>query len=720
MSKVPRIAIVFTLILAIVAGGLLSAGCGKKQAALQQPTIELYQYLKGSTVDFDDATINQAADAGGEAGFKFGTAKTIYPTVWATNEEAVANQLFPPPYFRGDGVTTKYAMLSSGDQQTVDGTIFATMLSQAEQDVVTNAILGFFNLYDQEVAAAKPLEQNTAYGILAYQVSPDAASAWKTDATAWMAALNAYAAANYGGKTYAQLTYIQRATVDAIVFNNGAGTINPEYAFWRAMVKTSFRNGNASAAYPDVRDAKVTALYPGKTYAGLDCVQRPTVDATVWASLTAAQQAIVNNQVAGLFNLATEQVNGVTSDNMNVYVYALSQVPDAYLVSGNVTVAIGNWLTAVNGTAAGTSENTSFYAELLYGQAQWKGALAYQYFGTDNYSALSTESRAVVDQADSGMMSLSVAQRSAAMPLSSNIIYQTLYYSVSSTAAAGWATDVGAGMDRELAFYKWLAYESFRAGTAATFYPTQVAAKVTALYPSKTYATLTSCEQLAVNAAVWAALGVGEQSYVETSALPGMWGLVQAEMTDAVAMDQTTLAMTLRNAPIIGTETMVINWKKDVDGGMLVKTAFYRWLAKETLLGLKGLGTLIRLGTAEFEFKVTNPNKYEISIDSAQFTWQVNSTAVSATGDKVYAAKVVTPDKVWVPAKSELLLKVVAPIKELDMITWAVMSGKTSTEATQSANDVWSQYQAGTQTWIIAIGTTVSHGTASLTPTYNL
>jgi len=736
MSKVPRIAIVFTLILAIVAGGLLSAGCGKKQAALQQPTIELYQYLKGSTADFDDATINQAADAGGEAGFKFGIAKTIYPTVWATNEEAVANQLFPPPYFRGDGVTTKYDMLSSGDQQTVDGTIFATKLSQAEQDVVTNAILGFFNLYDQEIAAAKALEQNTAYGILAYQVSAAAAAAWKTDATAWMTALNAYAAANYGGKTYAQLTYIERKTVEGIVFANGAGTINPEYAFWRAMVKTSFRNGNASARWPDKRDALTASMYPGKSYSQLDCVQKPTVDGAVWASCNTTEQKAVTNpgdpanpgQIEGLWNLATEQVNGVTSDNMNVYVYALSQVPDAYLVSGNVTVAIGNWLTAVNGTAAGTSENTSFYAELLYGQAQWKGALAYQYFGTDNYSALSTESRAVVDQADSGMMSLSVAQRSAAMALTSNVLYQTLYGSVSSTAAEGWKKDVGAGGDydvgtginRELAFYKWLAYESFRAGTAATFYPTQVAAKVTALYPGKTYATLTSCEQLAVNAAVWAALGTGEQDYVQgsTGALVGMWNLVQAEMTDAVAMDQTYLSMTLRNAA--GDETVVINWKKDVDGGMLVKAAFYRWLAKEALLGLKGLGTLIRLGTAEFQFKVTNPNKYEISIDSAQFTWQVNSTAVSATGDKVYAAKVVTPDKVWVPAKSELLLKVVAPIKELDMITWAVMSGETSTAATQLANDVWSQYQAGTQTWIITIGVKASSEKETQDYTYNL
>ena len=98
--------------------------------------------------------------------------------------------------------------------------------------------------------------------------------------------------------------------------------------------------------------------------------------------------------------------------------------------------------------------------------------------------------------------------------------------------------------------------------------------------------------------------------------MSGLWGKVQAEMTDAIAMDQTSLIRGptgLKAAT--GTETSVINWKKDVDGGMSVKTAYYRWLAKESLLALKGLGTLIRLGTAEFLIKVANPNKYTISID---------------------------------------------------------------------------------------------------------
>ena len=156
--------------------------------------------------------------------------------------------------------------------------------------------------------------------------------------------------------------------------------------------------------------------------------------------------------------------------------------------------------------------------------------------------------------------------------------------------------------------------------------------------------------------------------------ISGLWGKVQAEMTNAIAMDQTTLIRGPKGiADTNKTETAVINWKKDVDGGLSVKTAYYRWMAKEPLLALKGLGTLIRLGTAEFLIKVTNPNKYAISIDLAQYNFQV---AAAKTGDIVDTAKVVAADKVWVPAEGEVLVKVVAPVKQLDMITWAVMAGK--------------------------------------------
>ena len=353
-----RKAIVFTLIVAILAGGLMAAGCGSSsKAALQMPTIELFQYSKGALVDFDETTINSAASA--EANVKYGTAKAIYQSVWAANQENVSNQLFPPPYWKGDGVTTKYAALASGDQTAVDGTIFATKLSAAEQDIVVNAVGGMFATYDEELAAAKPMEQNTAYGILYISFSDNAATAnaWKADATAWMAALNAWAAANKGGKTFAQLTYADRAVATDNVFNKGAGTINPEYAFWRAMAKSSFRNSIASSTNPAVRDNISTTQF-GKAYAELDCIQRPTVDAYVYYSLDAAGKGTVDGTVAFM-----------VTDRATL---------DGVFTAGGMT-----------------------------------------------------------------------------------------------TAKAGFDAEADAGMKLELAFYKWLAYESFRNGTVATFYPTQ-------------------------------------------------------------------------------------------------------------------------------------------------------------------------------------------------------------------------------------------------------
>ena len=65
-------------------------------------------------------------------------------------------------------------------------------------------------------------------------------------------------------------------------------------------------------------------------------------------------------------------------------------------------------------------------------------------------------------------------------------------------------------------------------------------------------------------------------------------------------------------------------------------------------------------------------------------------------------------DKIWVPAEGEVLVKVVAPVKQLDMITWLVMAGKTSVTAMALSGDVWTQYHDGTQTWIIDIDVAVS------------
>ena len=601
MGKLVRITSLAMLILVIVAGATFAA-CSKGQAKLELPTVELYQYLKGTTGDLNDATLNQIAEGGGEPGYKFGTMKYIYPTVFAANKDTVAAAVFGSPYKFGDGVsTTTYAQLTAGDQLAVDGTIFATKLSAAEQNVVMNALTGFFNRQEVDISAAKAMQQNTAYGILYGTVSASAAEAWKTDATAWMAALNAKAAADYSGKTYVQLTYAQKETVKAAVF--AAGTINPEYAFFRAMTKDSFRNGTASAIYTVPRDAIVAAQYPGKTYATLNPIlEGPVVDAMVWAQLDAVGQATVNGAVA--FTL-TDQAS---------LDYALSLV--------------------------------------------------------------------------------------------------------SATSVAGFDAEVAAGTKMDWAFYKWLAYESFRNGTAATFYPTQVAAKVTeakglSLISATTYAACNAYEKIVVNGMVWSVLGLGEQGYVLGLALPGLFGLVQAEMTDAVSLDQTICYLTLYGNV---NATSAEGWKKDVAAGVNQRQAFYRWLAKEGVSAMGAAASLIQLGLQEFYFKIDNPNNYEISLDSLN----INFTVKASTGETVTAAKQSLGEPVWVPAKQAVNLRVLAPVKTMDVITWQVLIGKSTSQAMALAADVWGQIQAGTAKWAVAVEATVSNKKETLTETYNL
>ncbi len=263
MGKFVRVAGLIMLSLAIMAGTAFAA-CSKGQAELKMPTVDLSQYSKGTAVDFDETTINQISESSGELGFKTGTAAAIYPTMYysTAKRDQMAQALFGSVYKIGDGVSpTTYAQLTDGDKLTVDLAIFAG-LSATEQEIVINSVAGFFNRQDIDTSSAESMEQNTAYGILAASVTTAAADAWAADATAWMAALNAYAAANYNGESYAQLTLAEKAAV-----RSAMTIIDPETAFYRAMASDSFRNGTASAAYPDERDAIDSRSYPGKTYA---------------------------------------------------------------------------------------------------------------------------------------------------------------------------------------------------------------------------------------------------------------------------------------------------------------------------------------------------------------------------------------------------------------------------------------------------------------------
>ncbi len=213
---------------------------------------------------------------------------------------------------------------------------------------------------------------------------------------------------------------------------------------------------------------------------------------------------------------------------------------------------------------------------------------------------------------------------------------------------------------------------------------------------------------------VWAAIGTAEQGYVQNTALPGMFSLVQAEMTDAVALDQTICYLTLQSTV---TTTAANHWKADVDAGVDPHQAFYRWLSKETVSESAATAVYIQLGVAEFDLKITNPNDYEISLDKLDLIGYVKS---STTDEAVEAAKQSLTEKIWVPANEEITVPVLAPVKTMDMITSLIISGKQSDEAMALAADVWGQIQAGTADWDVSVDIVASSKSETVPETYTL
>jgi archaellin len=136
---------------------------------------------------------------------------------------------------------------------------------------------------------------------------------------------------------------------------------------------------------------------------------------------------------------------------------------------------------------------------------------------------------------------------------------------------------------------------------------------------------------------------------------------------------------------------------------VLLRTAFYRWLAKERVMETASAALLIQQSVGEFYFTITNPNKYEIKIDQIVFAFR--TTAGTSTIDGARQ----TVDSIYVPAEGEVSLKVVAPTKVYDLLSWLTIAGQ-GANARAYAAQVWSNIQAGTITWTFTAEMKVSHG----------
>ena len=556
MKRITRVGLLIALCLMVVSGTLLLS-CSKGEAALEMPTVELSGYAKGSSVDFNDATLNQISEGGGEAGYKFGLAATLYPTYRYTTaaRDALAVALFGSPYYIGDKVTaTTYSQLTSGDQLAVDGAIFATALTAAEQEAVITALTGFFDRVDTDMAAAKAPVATSAYAILKAGAGEAAANAWAADV-----AVNPTA---YADRFFVHLVK-QFVTAYPAAFEPfwlalgyAAVPASPSDAEIEIVAgiagKTSFVSGTAGTMYPTQREAQAQALY-AKAYKDLSTLEAPYADAAVYGNLPSA----------------------FGSDNMSDIVRLATR----------------------DGVAAGMK---------LAG-----------YITADNYTAANEMEKAIVDQA------------------------------LFATALPG---------------------------------PAQ------------------------------------ERDYIDFAALPGAvlgWG---AEMSAALPLQGNIAYLTMKSQV---STTAANQWAADVADGTHPRQAFYRWLSKETVSQSAAMGTLIQLGLAEFTLKISNPNKYQISVDSLSVVCQVAS---SALGSEILAdaARQLIPEAIWVPAEGEASIRIVAPVKTFDVITWAVLSGKSSADSGKLAADVWSQFQAGTATWTLTVETTISHDDEIQPKTYTL
>ena len=202
-----------------------------------------------------------------------------------------------------------------------------------------------------------------------------------------------------------------------------------------------------------------------------------------------------------------------------------------------------------------------------------------------------------------------------------------------------------------------------------------------------------------------------ERDYIDFAALPGaVLGWV-AELTPEVPMTQNTAYVTLDSN--VDT-TSAIGWMEDVIDGVSPKQAFYRWLAKEGVSEMSGAGTMIQVSVQEFYFKLENPNEYDVSLDSLSLDFQVKAS----TGEEVDVSRQALNDKIWVPRRTEVILRILAPVKTIDVISWAVMGGENSVSAQASASDVWGKIQDGQAEWTIVAQATVANKSETQTETY--
>ena len=431
MKTNSRMGILLALALLIVTGVAVS-NCSKNQGKLEMPTFEVYQYWKGTTGEFDIATLDQMAESLGETNYRFGVAANIYPTYHystaARDAMARATPSIGSPYKFGDNVTaTTYAQLTASDKAVVDGQIFAA-LDLKEQDAVADIIAGFFARVSEDMAGAKVPGETSAFAVLKQSVGEAAANSWANDVLA--------------GKDYADRFFVyavkQYVTIMPSAFESfwlGLGypgiPSSPSDAeiemVARIAGETNFVNGIAGIMYPLQAEQQSQAMY-GKTYAALSAFEAPYVNAAVYASLPsafgtgaaadasrAAVRQAMTTSLKTLFSLSTDNYDSLRGVEKALVNQAIFQQLDARDNCGNYAKPLGS--------GPHLERDYVDFAAVPGAVLGWGAELA------------------------------------PAIPMNQNLAYLTLESSVDTTSAISWMEDVIDGVSPKQAFYRWLAKE---------------------------------------------------------------------------------------------------------------------------------------------------------------------------------------------------------------------------------------------------------------------
>jgi hypothetical protein len=484
-----------------------------------------------------------------------------------------------------------------------------------------------------------------------------------------------------------------------------------------------FKAGTAATMYPTfhfsmaARDAKAKALYPNYrgydtadvTFAMLGAAEQSAVDGAILASLSATEKAAVDTAVVGFIDrIDIDMSDAVTP-----------QETSAYAILADVSAAAANgWVTDL---ADGKDLADRFFVRMVK-----EAVVAYHaYHVFDPYylllfgyvPATPTDEQVEAVARIAGELFFTNGTASATYPVEADAAAQARYFK--SYAECDEMEKGYVDADVYGALPSAFSSDAERAAARDTM---AAAAMAYGYITHGTYAECTGMEQAIVNQWVFSQyLGVyapapEERDYIDFAAVPGFFMGVGAELADALPLEQNMAYLTL-NATV--SPAAAQGWKADVTAGVHPRQAFYRWLAKEAVLGMAAAAPLIRLSVAEFSIKVTNPNEYWISLDTLTINASIDVNWFG-TVIPVDMSKVVLNEKVWVPAEEEVTIRLLAPVKVYDVITWGVMAGYDATKAGGLATFAFNKIQDGTAVWDMTIGAVISSETETITESYDL